>query len=93
MYARVPAINGVPKIGAVKLISGVSISDSEAVVQIDGNLQAGWTELTEAEYLALVPPVVVIEPESEPTITELKENQLILMDAIATVFETMIGGV
>ncbi len=34
-------------------------------------------------------PVVDISP----TLTELKENQLILMDAVATVFEEIIGGV
>lgn len=53
MYARVPAIDGVPQVGAVRLVAGVSISPTEAVAIIDGPLQPGWVELTEAEYLAL----------------------------------------
>jgi hypothetical protein len=69
MYAIVPAIDGVPQIGTVRLINGISISETEAVVHVEGELQEGWTELTEAEYQVLVPPAP--QPSSpEPTLAE-----------------------
>jgi hypothetical protein len=52
MYAKVPAIDGVPQVGRIRLVAGVSISPTEAVAIIDGPLQPGWVELTEEEYLA-----------------------------------------
>ncbi|MDD3890624.1 MAG: hypothetical protein PHR65_12050 [Syntrophomonadaceae bacterium] len=39
MFAKVPAKNGVPQIGKVRLISGTSISDTEAICEIVGELQ------------------------------------------------------
>ena len=55
LYARVPAINGVPQVGLAKLIFGVSISDTEAICEIVGELQEGWVEITEEEYREVVP--------------------------------------
>lgn len=76
MYARVPAIDGVPQVGRIRLVDGVSISPTEAVAIIDGPLQPGWVELTEEEYLAaggsLPTPVV---DELEQLKTELKATQ------------------
>lgn len=53
MYVRVLAIDGVPQVGTARLISGQSLSPTEAIAIIEGELQTGWTELTEAEFLAL----------------------------------------
>ncbi len=58
MYARVPAIDGVPQVGRVRLISGVSISPTESVAHIEGELQEGWTEITQAEFDAIANPDV-----------------------------------
>jgi len=41
----------VPLVGTARLTIGVSVSEAEAVVIVD-ELQSGWTELTEEEYLA-----------------------------------------
>ena len=90
MYARVPAIDGVPQVGTARLITGISISAAEAVVQIEGDLQEGWVEITQAEFEAIAPPNIEVVAPIEPTMAEIKENQLILMDAIATLFETII---
>ena len=90
MYVKVPAIDGVPQVGKFRLISGTSISDTEAICEIVGELQEGWTEIAQAEFEAICPPAPVIEEPPQPTLDELKENQLILMDAVATLFETMI---
>ena len=92
--SRVPAIDGRPLVGTAKLISGMSISATEAVVQIEGALQAGWTELTEAEYLALVPLAIVAEPE--PTeiqvllekVTSMETTIQTIQGDIATIKET-----
>lgn len=90
MYVRVPAINGVPQVGQTRLILGISVSENEAICEIVGELQEGWTEITQADFEAICPPIPVIEEPPQPTMVELKENQLILMDAVATLFETII---
>lgn len=53
MYAIVPAIDGVPQIGTRHLYEGRSISShSEAIAYFEGDVEEGWTELTDLEYLA-----------------------------------------
>jgi len=52
MYAIVPAIDGVPQIGTLNLHEGISISPTEAVAHFEGELEEGWTELTEEQYQA-----------------------------------------
>ena len=52
MYAIVPAIDGVPQIGTRYLYEGKSISETQAVAHFEGDLEEGWTELTEEEYQA-----------------------------------------
>ena len=79
MFARVPAIDGVPQVGRIRLVAGVSISPTEAVAIIDGPLQPGWVELTEEEYLAaggsLPTPVPLVDAELEQLKMELKATQ------------------
>lgn len=80
MYARVPAIDGVPQVGRIRLVAGVSISPTEAVAIIDGPLQPGWVELTEEEYLAaggIIPSPV---PSAEERIAKLEQ----VIDALLT---------
>lgn len=92
MFVIVPAIDGVPQVGNVKLIQGVSISPTEAIAQIEGELQDGWIELTQAEFEAILPP---IEPSvfetTEQKLSRLEEQNLILMDALATTFEEVMA--
>jgi hypothetical protein len=78
MYVKVPAIDGVPQVGRIRLVDGVSISPTEAVAIIDGPLQPGWVELTEEEYLAAggsLPTPVPLVDELEQLKTELKATQ------------------
>lgn len=94
MYVKVPAIDGIPQVGGRHLFIGVSISPTEAVCHIDdGELEPGWVELTEAEFRAIVPESE--PPTPQPTfqeqIEELKQDNLILMDALATTFEELIA--
>lgn len=81
IYARVPAIDGIPQVGYAKLLSGVSISTTEAVVAVDGPLQTGWTELTEAEYLALGGTLPAPAPSQDDRLTQLEQ-----------VVDTLLGG-
>jgi hypothetical protein len=87
MYARVPAIDGVPQVGAVRLTAGVSISDTEAVVIVDA-IQPGWVELTEEEYLSA--GGIIPQKERITQLAEIQENQLIIMDALATIYEELL---
>lgn len=93
MYVRVPAINGIPDIGETPLIQAIGISDKEAVAHVIGELQEGWIEITKEEFEQFIPP---IEPEPVPETTEeklarLEEQNLILMDALATTFEEILA--
>lgn len=81
MYARVPALDGVPQVGPVRLLSGVSISATEAVVMIEGDLQPGWVELTEPDYLAL--GGVIPEPV-QPPVTDRLTNLEHVVDTLLT---------
>lgn len=68
----------VPLVGTARLTIGVSVSEAEAVVIVD-ELQSGWTELTEEEYLAaggsLPTPVPLVDTELEQLKMELKTTQ------------------
>lgn len=61
MYAIVPAVDGVPQVGTRRLINAVSISENQAVAHFEGEMEVGWQELTEAEFLAHFP---VVESEA-----------------------------
>ena len=93
MYVRVPAVDGIPQVGTRHLFVGVSLSPTEAVCHVDdGPLEQGWVEITEEQFRQYVP---VPEPvASAPTIDEqvasLKQDNLILMDALATTFEELL---
>lgn len=57
MYVRVPAIDGVPQVGKARLVSGVSISATEAIVEVYGKPEIIIAELTQVEFEAILPPV------------------------------------
>lgn len=93
MYVRVPAINGIPDIGETPLIRAIGISDKEAVAHINGGLQEGWIEITKEEFEQFVLPMPP-EPTNETTeqkLARLEEQNLILMDALATTFEEILA--
>ena len=88
MFAKVPAKNGVPQIGKVRLISGTSISDTEAICEIVGELQEGWVELSEEEYLALggvIPQPIVPVPSQEQRIAQLEQVVDVMLQGGATI--------
>lgn len=82
MYVKTPAIDGVPQVGQTRLILGVSVSDTEAICEIVGELQEGWTEITEEEYRQYVPKPEPVIPE--PTEQEIVNAELLLGQAILT---------
>jgi hypothetical protein len=89
LYVKVPAVDGVPQIGNRHLYIGVSISPTEAVCHIDdGKLENGWIELTEEEFRQPVP-----EPAPETTeqkLTRIEEQNLIIMSALADLYEEIL---
>lgn len=87
MYIKAPAIDGVPQVGQAKLIVGVSLSPDEAIAIIDGELQPGWTEITEEEYLELggvIPQPIEPQPSQEQRIAQLEQ----VIDTLLTGGET-----
>jgi hypothetical protein len=100
MYAIVPAVDGVPQIGQRNLHSGISISGTEAVVWCDGEPEEGWQVLTEEEYREEVKritgaypvePETATEPETvEQKLSRLEQQNLILMDALADLYEEIL---
>lgn len=94
MYAIIPAVEGVPQVGNNHLIVGISLSENQAVVHFEGQAEEGWEVITESEFreLANLPEPEPIEPPetAEEKLTRLEEQNLILMDALATVFEEVI---
>lgn len=98
MFAKVPVINGIPEVGKTLIIQGVNISPTEAYIKFKGDLKEGWTEITQEEFEVLCPPI-----ELNPIVTldsivtqlqvdnaQLKADNLILMDAIATMYEEIL---
>lgn len=93
MYAKVPAIDGIPQVGTRFLHLGVGISDNEAVVHVEGDaLDPGWVEMTEEEYRQYVPESEHA-PQPEPAdqkLARLEQQNLILMGAIADLYEEIL---
>ena len=101
MYAIVPAVDGMPQIGQRHLHSGISISGTEAVVWCNGEPEEGWRVLTEEEYREEVKRITgayPVEPETAPEpetveqkLSRLEAQNLILMEALATVYAETLG--
>lgn len=98
-YFRVPINNGLLDIDYAFMENGIQVSENSCVVKLRPgySLRPSWTAITEQEFLALKPPEPTTEPEPTvpgPTLEEqidsLKQDNLILMDALATTFEEIL---
>lgn len=92
MYIRTTAVNGVPQVGNRHVINAISISPSEAICQIDdGEILSNWIEISEEEFNQYMADY--ISPSStelvQPSNAEIHEKQLIIMEAIAEIYETI----
>jgi len=92
MYIRVTAVDGVPQVGHRSVINAISISPTEAICQIDdGEILSNWIEISEEEYnqymAAYTPPSSTELVQPQPSNAEIQENQLIIMEAIADLYE------
>lgn len=95
LYAIVPVTNGEPDLDwANPPLESYQLNDTErfCIFKPGTQVLANWTIITEAEYLAGIPTVETHEPTPQPTNAEIAENQLIIMDALATLYETVTGG-
>lgn len=91
-YFIVPIKDGLIDIDYSFLQEGVQSSSDHCYVSLREGFEVreSWQEITEEEF-NMVKPVNPV-PTTPIALDELKTNQLILMDAIATLFETVIGG-
>lgn len=101
MYYKVPINNGELDIDYVYLMEAIQVSDSECYVKMrdEAVRRDSWQEITEEEFEAVKPPIP--EPVPAETVDQklarLEQDNLILMDALATVYEELLtlkdGGV
>lgn len=97
MHYRISVTNGILDMEYENLQEAIQTSATEAYVRVctDVEPRLSWVEITEDEWntvKASLPYTTPVKMQTaEEQFSELKENQLILMDAIATLFETMIG--
>lgn len=92
MYIKATAVDGVPQVGNRHIINAVSISPTEAICQIDdGEILSNWIEISEEEYnqymAAYTSPSSTELVQPQPSNAEIQENQLIIMEAIADLYE------
>ena len=94
-YFKVPVIGGVLDIDYYHLEQGISISETEALVKLrEGfKVRESWQEITEEEWLLVQPPAP--EPTEPPETTEqkltrLEAQNIILMDALADLYEEIL---
>ncbi len=93
MYFKVPIVNGEMDIPYEYLEQGVQISENEAYVKLrEGyEVRESWMEITEEEWLVVQPVISGPPPETpEEKLARMEEQNLILMDALATTFEELL---
>lgn len=61
-----------------------------ASMELEGKVLVEIMCIEEGNFLGFTEPENI--PPVEPTLSEIKEQNLVIMDALATLFETMIGG-
>ena len=91
-FFKIPNLNGQLDIDYCDLLEGITISDTKAVVALKDEVEQreGWEVITEEQFNQYKPEIST--PTSIPaTIDELKENQLILMGAIADLYNDFMG--
>lgn len=96
-FYKVPIVDTLLDIDYSELRQVLNMSAGEAYVALEREDEeaprGSWVEITTEEFRAIedsIPKPIIVP---EPTNAEIKQNQLIVMDAIATLFETMMGGV
>jgi hypothetical protein len=95
-YFKVPVIGGVLDIDYYHLEQGISISETEALVKLrEGfKVRESWQEIMEEEWILAQPPESGLAEPTETTeqkLTRLDSQNIILMDALATVFEEVLA--
>lgn len=96
MFFKIPIINGALDMDYGFLQEAVQISDTEACARVreGAEIRESWLEITEEEWLAVQPIIPDPTPSPETTdqkLARLEEQNLILMDALATTFEEVLA--
>lgn len=98
-YFKVPIINGELDLDYLYLHSAIATSETEAYVKLQEGftMRPSWEEIPEEAWLELEesvqPAPVQIEPveTAGDRLTRLEEQNLVLMDALATTFEEVLA--
>ena len=99
MYFKIPIINNIPDIDFdfVENIFYTQAGECYVKLRPGYNQQPSWQSLTETQWQAIQPPSPEPGPTSEPPETteqklaRLEEQNIILMDALATTFEEVLA--
>lgn len=94
MYFKVPVIAGILDMDYKYLLKAIQITTTEAYVCVREGVEIrdSWQSITEEEWLNVQPPEPLPQtPETtEQKLARLEEQNLILMDALATTFEELL---
>ncbi len=94
MYYLVPITKGLLDVDYEYMEQGIQISDTSAYVKLrEGyTIRESWQAITEEEWQAVLPvmPDSVPIETTEQKLARLEEQNLILMDALATTFEELL---
>ena len=92
-YYKAPLVNGVVDTVGIEVDAVAVVGDVSYIAHSNKTPKDSWVEITEEEFRQYVPEPEPYLPEQETTeqkLARLEEQNLILMDALATTFEEIL---
>jgi hypothetical protein len=100
-YYKAPLVNGVVDTVGIEVDAVAVVGDVSYIAHSNKTPKDSWVEITEEEFRQYVPEPEPYLPEPEPYLPEqettdqklarIEEQNIILMDALATTFEEIIA--
>ena len=93
-YYKAPLVNGVVDTVGIEVDAVAVVGDVSYIAHSNKTPKDSWVEITEEEFRQYVPEPEPYLPEQETTeqkLARIEEQNIILMDALATTFEELIA--
>jgi hypothetical protein len=93
-YYKAPLVNGVVDTVGIEVDAVAVVGDVSYIAHSNKTPKDSWVEITEEEFRQYVPEPEPYLPEQETTdqkLARIYEQNIILMDALATTFEELIA--
>lgn len=81
--------NDIVDIGGAGILLTLCASDGYIYIVSEGLKEPEWIEVSQAEFEAVGG---ILPDVNQTTLEEVKENQLVLMEAVADLYEAILGG-